>query len=561
VLQAGLTEAPAELAVGVRGDLYDDLDRRIAELAPDWRVEDWQRSIRSFLARGLVAGEVMLCRGWLDLAVRLTGALQGVPGTPVAPDPCAVPVGAFQEDLRRLFRVRRIRHPLTVPGAPDPTWFEEFEEPVVEEPVEEVDPGPELEEPEYVAEEEAEPEDDDELPEPVDPLAARGQHAAPAASEPERAPEAEATPGQHEGPAAQEPVAVAEPAPEPEPEPEEGPEEEPARPAIDETAELQVTVPTLAPPVIGPTVRPPAQAPVPVPEQSTQQPPEQPPSSNPSLNGLDALPPRAVVEAMTLTDRIVGQPDLVAALHELADRHEQEVRLLVVGPPGTGMGLTVDVLRKLVVARGFDGNAAWVSSEDYERLGTAASVAQLRDTVAQALGERLVAIAGLDLLVSNALSGRALAEELNRLFEVHGPKLQVAAFCGVDGYRRLVEVDPALAARWRIVRTRDFDARDFATIFTRACEDRGVSTTASAAVAAGDLLANTPGQRQVRNGKLAAYLADLAVDSARRRSRGGLDAVVDVADLPSLGGAHPLPQINPPGPPPGPVPGLGGRLT
>lgn len=544
VLQAGLTEAPAELAVGVRGDLYGDLDARIAALAPDWRVEDWQRSIRAFLARGLVAGEVVLCRSWLDLAVRLTGALQGVPGTPVAPDPCAVPVGAFQEDLRRLFRVRRIRHPLTVPGTPEPTWFSEpEEEPVVEE----------VEEPEYVAEEEPvepEPEDEDELPETVDPLAGRGQHAGPpAAPEPERPAEAESAPGQHEGPSAEEQEPAAE-------------EEEPAAEVpIDETAELQVTVPTLAPPVLGLTVRPPAQAPMPVPEQASEPEPVVAAAPEPELNGtgLDLMPPRAVVEAMTLTDRIVGQHDLVSALRELADRHEQEVRLLVVGPPGTGMGLTVDVLRKLVVARGFDGSAAWVNYEEYERLGTAAAVARLQDTVASALGERLVAIAGLDLLVSNALSGRAVAEELNRLFEVHGPKLQVAAFCGVDGYRRLVEVDPALAARWRIVRTRDFDARDFATIFGRACEERGASTTAAATVAAGDLLANTPGQRQLRNGKLAAYLADLAVDSARRRSQGG-EAVVDVPDLPSLG-AQSLPPINPPARPPGPVPGLGGRLT
>ncbi|MBM7791121.1 serine/threonine-protein kinase [Tenggerimyces flavus] len=535
VLQAGVTEAPAELAVGVRGDLYDDLDARIAALAPDWRVEDWQRSIRAFLARGLVAGEVVLCRSWLDLAVRLTGALQGVPGSPVAPDPCAVPVGAFQEDLRRLFRVRRIRHPLTVPGTPEPTWFEEpEEEPVVEE------------EPEVVAEEEPvepEPEDEDELPETVDPLAGRGQHAGPpAAPEPERPAEAESAPGQHEGPAAEEPEPVVEEEPEPA-----------AEVQVDETSELQVTLPNLAPPVIGPTVRPPAQAPMAVPEQATE--PEQTQEV-----GLDLLPPRSVVEATTLADRIVGQPDLVSALRELAERHEQEVRLLVVGPPGTGMGLTVDVLRKLVVARGFDGSAAWVSYEDYERLGTAAAVTRLQDTVASALGERLVAIAGLDLLVSNALSGRAVADELNRLFEAHGPKLQVAAFCGVDGYRRLVEVDPALAARWRIVRTRDFDARDFATIFGRACEERGAATTASAAVAAGDLLATTPGQRELRNGKLAAYLADLAVDSARRRSRGVEAVVVDVPDLPSLG-APSLPPINPPARPPGPVPGLGGRLT
>jgi hypothetical protein len=32
---------------------------------------------RAWLARGLAAGEAQACRGWLDMAVRLTAILQG----------------------------------------------------------------------------------------------------------------------------------------------------------------------------------------------------------------------------------------------------------------------------------------------------------------------------------------------------------------------------------------------------------------------------------------------------------------------------------------------------
>src|SRR5690606_29446473 len=103
--QAGLTEAPAELAVGVRGDLYTHVRQQMRATLSSWDADAWRRDVRDWLARAMVAGELDLGRAWLDLAVRLTGAVQGLPGLPVTPRQCSVPVECFQEDMRRFFRV------------------------------------------------------------------------------------------------------------------------------------------------------------------------------------------------------------------------------------------------------------------------------------------------------------------------------------------------------------------------------------------------------------------------------------------------------------------------
>ncbi|HEY6738869.1 MAG TPA: hypothetical protein VI076_08460, partial [Actinopolymorphaceae bacterium] len=144
------------------------------------------------------------------------------------------------------------------------------------------------------------------------------------------------------------------------------------------------------------------------------------------------------------------------------------------------------------------------------------------------------ALDGLDRLVGHDGNGSALAEELHELITAKGDRLQIVGFTALDGYRRLVDANAALAAWWRVVRTRDFDAEDFATIFARVVERRGASVTPDATRSAGELLASTPGEGQLRNARLATYLADLAIDAAGRRSSGVTRPTVDVTDLPPL---------------------------
>jgi hypothetical protein len=85
-----------------------------------------------------------------------------------------------------------------------------------------------------------------------------------------------------------------------------------------------------------------------------------------------------------------------------------------------------------------------------------------------------------------------------------------------------------------VVRTRDFDSGDFATIFGRVVQERGAYVTEAAAARAGDLLADTPGEGQLRNSRLATYLADMAIETARRRTEGAMLPTVDVGDLPEF---------------------------
>ncbi|MEQ7123923.1 hypothetical protein ABN034_05315 [Actinopolymorpha sp. B11F2] len=265
--------------------------------------------------------------------------------------------------------------------------------------------------------------------------------------------------------------------------------------------------------------------------------------------------PRAQV--LALIDSIVGQPALVTALREAVAAPEQDLRLLVAGPPGTGEGMTVDVLSKLVTARGFDGTAITIRYEHLARLDPTTAVGQLREWVDGCLGERLLAIEDLDQIISDGARGAALAEELHRLISICGTDLQVVVFTGPDGYRRLVDINPALAAWWRVVRTRDFDAGDYATIFGRVVEQRGAVATDDAARRAGDMLAATPAEGQLRNARLAAYLAEMAIDAARRRTDGSSPPMVDLADLPRFESEPPPPQHVADGPQPGAYSRLG----
>ncbi|MGI5327781.1 AAA family ATPase [Actinomadura nitritigenes] len=121
LLAAEAAAVPAEFAVALGADRYQNLQERFRAVRTGFSVEAWQQDVRGWLARGLVAGEADAARAWLDMAVRVTGAVQGLPDAPTSPR-CRVPVRPFQSDLRRLFAARRVVNPLVgllSPEAPD----------------------------------------------------------------------------------------------------------------------------------------------------------------------------------------------------------------------------------------------------------------------------------------------------------------------------------------------------------------------------------------------------------------------------------------------------------
>ncbi|ROO89025.1 SpoVK/Ycf46/Vps4 family AAA+-type ATPase [Actinocorallia herbida] len=107
LLQAGQTAPPADLAIALGTARYENVVERMAALQPEWALEPWQQGLRSWLSRLLVAGEADACRAWLDMAVRVTGCVQGLPEAAAHPA-MHTPVRWFQADLRRLFGRRTV---------------------------------------------------------------------------------------------------------------------------------------------------------------------------------------------------------------------------------------------------------------------------------------------------------------------------------------------------------------------------------------------------------------------------------------------------------------------
>ena len=111
LLQAEVTAVPAELAFAAGVERYEAVQEQFQRLREGYRVESWQAEVRSWLARGLAAGEADACRAWLDMALRVTGCVQGLPESAVSPK-SRIPVRGFQMDLRRLFQATTVVNPL-----------------------------------------------------------------------------------------------------------------------------------------------------------------------------------------------------------------------------------------------------------------------------------------------------------------------------------------------------------------------------------------------------------------------------------------------------------------
>lgn len=118
--QAQLTSVPPELSAATGTDGYLGVLEAVAAMGCGFDGQRWHDEARRWLARGLAGGEIDACRAWLDMAVRLTGILRGLPGRAARPDPCLVPVGGFQRLVRALARPRHVPNPLMVTLPPRP---------------------------------------------------------------------------------------------------------------------------------------------------------------------------------------------------------------------------------------------------------------------------------------------------------------------------------------------------------------------------------------------------------------------------------------------------------
>ncbi|WP_067825619.1 AAA family ATPase [Actinomadura kijaniata] len=114
LLQAEMEHVPAELMVALGEERYREVAARFPGDRREFKAGPWQEETRSWLLRALLEGEADACRAWLDMAMRFTAIVQGLPGEPWFPKNEYLPVALFQTDLRRMFAPRRrVVNPLT----------------------------------------------------------------------------------------------------------------------------------------------------------------------------------------------------------------------------------------------------------------------------------------------------------------------------------------------------------------------------------------------------------------------------------------------------------------
>jgi SpoVK/Ycf46/Vps4 family AAA+-type ATPase len=255
----------------------------------------------------------------------------------------------------------------------------------------------------------------------------------------------------------------------------------------------------------------------------------------------------------TATDpaaRIVGQPDLAAAIREglaalnppaAGDAAGRAVRMLIAGPEGTGKGTAVAALERALIDQGMVREAYWISDQVFPNLHTSDAILWFQARVRECVEGRLLLVMNdLDRLLGYDRCGPAVIEELRRLLGRH-PRLHVVALCGPGGDERVFDVNPALVREMRVVLTREFGEEQFAELFRRAVAGRGAVVGREAAGTAGVLLTRTPPLQNLRNARLVEYLAEQCLTAARARAGGkSVTPEVTTADLPhrvTLGGA------------------------
>ncbi|MGI8332198.1 AAA family ATPase [Actinomadura scrupuli] len=231
-------------------------------------------------------------------------------------------------------------------------------------------------------------------------------------------------------------------------------------------------------------------------------------------------------------DALIGQPELAAAVRTALGTQDRPVRLLISGPEGTGKGTAVALLEQALMDRGTVRDSLWISDQVFPNLHVSDAVLWFQARVRECVdGKLLLVVDDLDKLFGTDRCGPALTEELRRLM-ARNARLHVVALCRPGGQERLFEANPALVQGFQVTRTREFGEDDYTELFQRMIAARGGVVAKDVARAAGVLLARTPPLLNLRNARLADFLAAQCLIAARSRGAAPDLPEVIVADLP-----------------------------
>ncbi|MDQ3913928.1 MAG: AAA family ATPase [Actinomycetota bacterium] len=113
VLAAGMEQVPAEIAVAGTEDMLAQIEEHHRALRSGFVPETWRDATARWLVRATIRGELPACRAWLDMVMRLTGALNGLPGRAMLPSGTVwVPVSTFEWNIRALLANRPLPNTL-----------------------------------------------------------------------------------------------------------------------------------------------------------------------------------------------------------------------------------------------------------------------------------------------------------------------------------------------------------------------------------------------------------------------------------------------------------------
>lgn len=112
-LAAGVQRLPVEAGVAMGHELMQKVEDAHVRYASGFVPETWRDATARWLVRATIRGELAACRAWLDMAMRVTGAINGLPGRAMLPKVTVwVPISTFEWNIRSLLENRPLVNPL-----------------------------------------------------------------------------------------------------------------------------------------------------------------------------------------------------------------------------------------------------------------------------------------------------------------------------------------------------------------------------------------------------------------------------------------------------------------
>ncbi|ACQ81826.1 AAA ATPase central domain protein [Beutenbergia cavernae DSM 12333] len=109
VLANGHDAPPAALGTSLGPEVYADVTASVERQRRGFDVDAAETRHRDWIARGLMAGEIHLCRTWMQLASQMCVGIAGLPGVPRHGR--GLGTNLFLEDVEETYTARRGRNP------------------------------------------------------------------------------------------------------------------------------------------------------------------------------------------------------------------------------------------------------------------------------------------------------------------------------------------------------------------------------------------------------------------------------------------------------------------